>query len=302
MNETKLCKLEECNLDNLKLLERYRAIMINKGSTQRSIDAFCDQDLSLLLRYLGNKSLNDITHMDIENFLYYCQIERKNGSEALNRKYTSMNSFFTQLIKRDLLQIKNPLDKIDRPKVVKKPRGYLNPEEIKKMVDYAKSIEDIRSLTLIELMYSSGCRISEIYQLNRDSLNFNELSFKVLGKGNKIRDCIFSEDAKVAIQEYLKTRDDDLEPLFISREHNRLSRSAMRISIKKIAKGAGIKKNVFCHLLRHSIATNSVKSGISLHSIQMLLGHSSINSTQIYAKSHLFDVRNQFNKVYDQVQ
>jgi len=302
LNNTQLCKLEECNPENIKLLKRYEMIMKNKQATARSIEAFVKFDIPIFLRFIKDKHVADVTSKDIEEFFFYCQSERNNGSEALSRKYTSLNSFYNQLIRKDYIDCKNILLKVDKPKVRKKPRGYLKPEEIKAMIDYAKSINDLRSLSIIELMYSSGCRISEIFQLNRDSINYTELKFTVLGKGDRIRTCVLSKSASDAILAYLDTRDDNLEPLFISREHNRLSRSAMRNSVKKIAKGAGIERNVFCHLLRHSIATNSIKAGVKLQDIKLLLGHSSISSTEIYAKQNILEVRNEFNKVYDQVQ
>jgi len=302
LNNTQLCRLEECNPENLLLLKKYEMIMQNKQATKRSIEAFVKFDIPLFLRFIKDKHVADVTSKDIEEFFFYCQTERNNGAEALCRKYTSLNSFYTQLIRKEYINCPNVMMKVDKPKIRRKPRGYLKPEEIKAMIDYAKKIDDKRSLALILLFYSSGCRLSEIYQLNRDSINYDELKFSVLGKGDRIRTCVLSQNAKDAILEYLATRDDNLEPLFISREHNRLSRSAIRRSIKKIAKRAGIERNVFVHTLRHSVATNSIKAGIKLQDIKLLLGHASIASTEIYAKQNILEVRDEFNKVYEQVQ
>ncbi len=98
---TELCKLNECNPENLKLLKTFEMILVSNGKTQRSIEAFCKDELPLFFRFIKNKAIQDVTHHDISDFLYYCLKERKNGAQALNRKRTALNSFFTHLIKKD---------------------------------------------------------------------------------------------------------------------------------------------------------------------------------------------------------
>lgn len=256
-----------------------------------SIKAICEIDIPLFLRFIGEKLLKEITHHDLEDFLFYCQNERNNGSAALGRKQTSLNSFFTTLIRKEYLDFKNPMDKIDKIKVRKKVRGHMTIEEIRQMLDYTDSINDLRSGALISLLFSSGCRLTEIYQLDKKTMNFESLQFKVLGKGDKERICIFSDEAKTRILKYIDSRTDLLDYLFVSREHNRLSKKGIEESVKSIAIKAGIEQNVFPHLYRHSTAMALLEANIPLEKIQLVLGHSNISSTQIYAHGNIQDVQ-----------
>lgn len=288
---TTLFELKECNKENIKLLDRYKMLCKNKGLTYMSIKAICEIDIPLFLRFIGEKLLKEITHHDLEDFLFYCQNERNNGSAALGRKQTSLNSFFTTLIRKEYLDFKNPMDKIDKIKVRKKVRGHMTIEEIRQMLDYTDSINDLRSGALISLLFSSGCRLTEIYQLDKKTMNFESLQFKVLGKGDKERICIFSDEAKTRILKYIDSRTDLLDYLFVSREHNRLSKKGIEESVKSIAIKAGIEQNVFPHLYRHSTAMALLEANIPLEKIQLVLGHSNISSTQIYAHGNIQDVQ-----------
>lgn len=251
------------NEDNLKLLSKYRMLCRNKGLTKETIKAF-ECDLKLFFRYIGDKSIETITHRDIEEFMYYCQEERGNSNDAINRKFTSLNGFYKTLIKKEYLNIVNPMDKLDKPKLRKKVKDYLTEDEIAKIFNYLEKENDLRGLAFFQLAYSSACRISEIHQLNRDSLNMQKRSFKVLGKGEKERDCLFSETARDCIQTYLASRKDNLEPLFLSRENNRWSKRAMQVFVKNVVKAVGINKHITPHSLRHSILTNLRLNGCPL--------------------------------------
>ena len=286
------------NEDNLKLLSKYRMLCRNKGLTKETIKAF-ECDLKLFFRYIGDKSIEIITHRDIEEFMYYCQEERGNSNDAINRKFTSLNGFYKTLIKKEYLNIVNPMDKLDKPKLRKKVKDYLTEDEIAKIFNYLEKENDLRGLAFFQLAYSSACRISEIHQLNRDSLNMQKRSFKVLGKGEKERDCLFSETARDCIQTYLASRKDNLEPLFLSRENNRWSKRAMQVFVKNVVKAVGINKHITPHSLRHSILTNLRLNGYPLEDLQLLAGHESIGTTQQkYTHVGLEDVRSKFDDFY----
>jgi integrase/recombinase XerD len=234
------------HVDNQKILQRYMMYCRNKGLTQESIKAICRNDIPMFLSFIGDKSLSEVNHMDIEDFFVYCTEDRKNTIPTLGRKYTSLNSFFNTLIKQELLPItRNPLDKVAKPKIRRKVRPYLTLEEYQQLLNYVDSIRDLRGAALVSLFFSSACRLTEIYQLNRQDLNYEARRFKVLGKGQKERICLFSEDASARVQAYISSRRDDLEPLFISREHNRWSKKAIQNYIRDAGLAAGIKKH--CH-------------------------------------------------------
>lgn len=279
------------NRHNERLLQRYAMLCKNKGLTPASIDAIINNDLRLFLDFIGDKNLEDVTNIDIEDFLDYCMNERNNGSAALNRKYTSINTFYETLIRKDYINCKNPMYKVDKIKLRKKVRGHLTIEEIQRIFDYIDRVGDLRAGAIFSLFFSSGIRLSELYSLNRDSLDFERRQFKVIGKGQKERICIFSEDAKNRILKYLESRTDDNPALFISREGNRMSKKAIQNLVKNIAKRAGIEKNIFPHLLRHTTAMWLLKNGVELDKIQVILGHSNVSTTQVYARNNIDDVQ-----------
>jgi len=290
-----LCKLEECNKDNLKHLSRYETICRNKGLTDRSIEAFCKGDIPLYLRYIKDKPLEQTSHIDIEDFFDYCTKERKNGDAALDRKYVALNSFFKAMIKKEYLDMKNPLDKVDPIKVRTKIRDFLTDDEIQAIYDFVKG--DKRGLALTSLLFSSGCRLSELYQLNKASLDFTTRRFKVLGKGDKEGVCIFSEFASEKIKEYLAPRKDDIPALFLSRQHNRWSKKAIQCYVKNAGVRSGIIKNVHPHIFRHGRAMSLLKKGAPLDVIQNVLRHASIATTQIYAHQNINDVQDKIDQL-----
>ncbi|WP_099192242.1 tyrosine-type recombinase/integrase [Tepidibacter mesophilus] len=286
------------NPANEKLLNRYKMLCKNKGLTTESIKAI-HSDLTVLLRFLGDKNLNDVTNIDLEDFLQYCMEDRQNGQYAISRKFSTINMFFQTMIKKDYLNIKNPMDKIDKIKIHPRHRDPLTEKEMEQIFKYLEDENDIRGLALYSLFYSSGCRLTEIWQLNRNNLNFNNRQFKVIGKGQKERMCVFSEYAKQNILKYIESRKDNLEALFISRENNRLSKKSIQDSIKNIAKRAGITKNVHPHILRHSAGFRCRRAGVAIENIQLFLGHSDPGVTaQIYARGNLAEVQNIFDEVY----
>jgi len=284
--------------ENLKILDRYRQHCKNKGLTQESIKAACSVDIPMFLRFIGDKRLQDITHLDIEDFMAYCADTRKNKPQSIARKYTSISSFFKAVIRQELAPIvKNPVDKVDKPKHRKKVRPYLTIEEYKKLLEHVDFIGDLRGGAVISFYFSSACRLTEGWQQNKDSLNFQTRRFKVLGKGEKERTCVFSEDARDRIQKYIDSRTDTCEALFISREGTRWSKRAIQKYVKDIGKKAGLSKNVHPHLFRHTRAMALLKSGVQLQEIQRLLGHESIATTQIYAHTDMDSVQGTVDSV-----
>lgn len=277
------------NEENERLLKRYLMICQNRGLTRKTIDGF-SVDMKVFLRWLGDKNIKEVTHDDCDNFLFYCQETRNNGDQALARKFTTLNSFFKTMIKKDYLD-KNPMDKLDKVKIRKKQRGHLTDNEMQQVFDYLESINDLRGLALFSLLFSSGIRLSELYQLNRDSLDFENRRFKVLGKGDKERICIFSEYAKQNILNYLGSRADNLEPLFISREQNRLSKRAIQRIVKLSVYRSGLTQEITPHCIRHSCAMSLLKKGVPLNIIQVVLGHENIATTQIYAHNNIDDAQ-----------
>ncbi len=289
--------LQDINPENKRLLDRYEMICRNKGLSEQTIKAYCKFDIPLFLKFIGDMALKDADDKVCEDFLFYCQLERKNQDQALSRKFTTLNSFYKTMIKRGYLTL-NPFDKLDGIKIKKKVREHLTPSEIKQVFDYLEKEKDQRSLAIFALFFYSGVRLSELYQLNRNDLIWETRKFKVLGKGQKERVCIFSDYAKAKLLDYLSNRKDNYECLFLSRQNNRLSRRRLQEIVKSKIKEAGIEKDLSPHNLRHSCAMWLLHSGLPLDKIQIVLGHENISTTQIYAHNNINDVQDLVDNIH----
>lgn len=220
----------------------------------------------------------------------------------------ALRGFLTYLSKRDIPSL-SP-EKIELPKVSRKQVTFLHFDEITRMLEAIDTNDEVglRDRAIIELLFSSGLRVSELANLNRDHVNTRRREFMVRGKGQKDRPVFIGEVAAEHVEDYLKTRLDNLPPLFLSYSRNNLSsrsgdyrrltaRSIQRI-ISKYAGLAGITKHVSPHTMRHSFATDLLMNGADLRSVQTMLGHSNISTTQIYTHvtdAHLREVYEKFH-------
>lgn len=281
--------------NNEKLVKRYLSIR-DRSITQRSKKAFA-WDLKVFLDYLGDTPISEVTHMDIDGFLEYCKDERNNGDASLSRKYNTLNMFFKTMIAKEYLIMKNPLDKVEKVKVRGKTRGHISLDEYKQIMRHLDSKNDLRGKALISLLYSSAIRVSEIHRLDITDLDFDNREFIVLGKGEKDRLCVFSEEAKEHVQRYLQSREDNLPALFISREGNRLSVRAIQEFIKNVGLNV-LNKNIHPHLFRHGTAMLLLDNGMPLDEIQKVLGHENIGTTQIYARTSMKRVKKNADDIF----
>ncbi len=202
-------------------------------------------------------------------------------------------------------------EKVELPHVVRKQVSFLNEDELRRLfsaIDPGSNI-GLRDRAIIGLLYSSGLRVSELVALNRDTVNLKRREFMVRGKGQKDRPVFISEDAAGLIQSYLAVRSDSLKPLFIryggaeqidnSGDYGRLTPRSVQRFVSHYAALAGITKKVSPHTLRHSFATGLLMNGADLRSVQTMLGHSNISTTQIYTHvtdPHLKEIHERFHK------
>lgn len=201
-------------------------------------------------------------------------------------------------------------DKIKLPKVSRKQVTFLHFDEVARLLDTVPLDEEagLRDRAILELLFSSGLRVSELVNLNRGHINTKRREFMVRGKGQKDRPVFISKAAAERVDEYLAARLDNLPPLFLSYSRNNVStqsgdyrrltpRSIQRM-INKYAKLAGITKHVSPHTMRHSFATDLLMNGADLRSVQSMLGHSNISTTQVYTHvtdEHLRDIHERFH-------
>ncbi len=221
----------------------------------------------------------------------------------------ALRSFLRYLNTRRDINTLNP-DKIDLPKSDSRIVEFLSPEQIGRLLN-APQISDViglRDRTILEVLFSTGLRVSELAKLNRDQINLERQEFGVKGKGNKIRVVFLSDSACEWLKRYLDKREDTYKPLFIhysgirseirNGEKMRLtSRSVERI-VKKYSKKAGLPIDAHPHTLRHSFATDLLIGGADLRSVQEMLGHESIRTTQVYThvtNKHLKEVYQKYH-------
>lgn len=239
------------------------------------------------------KPLAAITTMDLRMYLAARCKNMKASSK--NNQISILKAFFGWLHDEDYIP-KNPAAKLKQTKEPKRLRNALSEEEVE-LIRQA-CITD-REKALVEFIYSSGARLSEIVGVDISALNWHEQTLRVIGKGDKEREVCFSTKAKILLKKYLKSREDNNEALFVAGKYpyNRLGGRSIEREISKIAKRAGLDKGVFPHLLRHSYATHKLNSGMPLHILQGLMGHETPSTTQIYAKTSRENMIHEYRKI-----
>lgn len=226
-----------------------------------------------------NKKVSDISTSDIRNYLALSPHLKKS---TIGSKLTVLKSFFAWLLTEGYTQY-NPAAKIKTPKIPKLKSKSLDIEELEMLRESCKTR---RQRAFLEVFYATGCRINEIYKLNKDDIDLQEMSSNVIGKGNKEREVYLSYRAMFHLKQYLDSRKDDCPALFVTerRPIRRLTESGILREVKKIAGYAGLGHKVSPHILRHTFATLTLNNGADLTAVQELLGHASPHTTLRYAR------------------
>ena len=224
------------------------------------------------------KKVEDVTAADVRVYL-----GRFSGQKisSISTKLSVLKSFFGWLTAEEILP-RDPTTRIKPPKKEKRLPKALSIEELEML---REACGNVRQRALIEVMYATGCRLSEVFAMDRDDINQAQQSCRVIGKGNKEREVYFSFKAMYHLRKYLLTREDITPSLFVTerKPHRRLSRRGIQLEINKIAAAAGMTKHVTPHTLRHTFATLTLNNGADLVAVQELLGHENPATTQIYA-------------------
>ena len=221
----------------------------------------------------------------------------------------ALRGFLKYLAKRDIKSLDPSL--VELPHVHREQVTFLHYDEVEEMLEQVDTSTEsgLRDRAIIELLYSGGLRVSELVGLNRDSINLERREFMVRGKGSKDRPIFISEACADWVQEYLDARTDSLPALFLNNSRNtqavdtsgdyrRMTPRSVERIVKKYARLAGITKHVSPHTLRHSFATDLLMNGADIRSVQSMLGHADISTTQIYTHvtdPHLKEVHERFH-------
>ena len=287
---------------------------IEGGRSQNTIRNY-SLYLERFIEFAGDIEVVKITSEMIRRYrLWLNRYKNDNDGKALSiltQSYhlIALRGFLTYLSRRDIPSLS--ADKIILPKTVRKQVTFLQYDEVVNLIDNIPldSEQGLRDRAIIELLFSSGLRVSELVNLNRDHINLKRREFMVRGKGQKDRPVFVSQHAAEQVENYLQARQDSLPALFLnysrrstkpttSGDYRRLSARSIRRMISHYARLAGITKHVSPHTMRHSFATDLLMNGADLRSVQSLLGHSSISTTQVYTHvtdQHLKDIHERFH-------
>ena len=266
------------------LIQTYSEYLIfQKGLSPNTVDSYIS-DLKKLSLYLQD---SEISQQSIEN--YFLDISDFNYSTSTKKRFhSSIKNFLKYLDEEEnILQIK--LSEL-RLKSIRKLPEVLSVEDIEKMINAYKHDDFLnsRNKTIIDVLYSTGCRVSELCNINLSDLDLVDNSLKLKGKGSKQRIVPIGSELKLNLLKYLKIRENFInskgEPLFLTKSRNSLDRTAVFRIIKSTALKASLDTNIHPHTLRHSAATHMLEGGCDLRTVQEFLGHSSVSTTQIYTK------------------
>lgn len=306
-------------METLELINDFlESLEVEKGRKKNTIEDYrhyLELFYEITSEYVSEKySPKEITPELLRKYrLRLNRYENEKGEtlSTLTQSYhlIALRGFLKYLAKRKIPSLDHSL--VELPKTERKQVTFLHYDEIVSLLENIPSDTEtgLRDRAIIELLFSGGLRISELINLNRDSINLERREFVVRGKGSKDRPIFISNSAAEAIKDYLYARHDSLPALFLNNSKNqqpvdtsgdfrRLTPRSIERIIEKYARLAGITKHVTPHTLRHSFATDLLMNGADIRSVQALLGHSDISTTQIYTHvtdAHLKDVHKRFH-------
>lgn len=298
--------MPEPSLNELKT-EFLEYLEIEKNRSQLTIRNY-DHYLSRFLEWAKVERPGEIDAPLVRNFrIYLNRFEDKKGRQlkrvTQNYYVIALRGFLKFMAKRDIMTLAS--EKIELGKAKDRDVEFLELDEVQRLLAAAKGgrLEDLRDRAIMELLFSTGLRVSELAKLDIENVNLNTGEFSVRGKGDKIRLVFLSPSSIKALKEYLERRKDVSPALFIglsrnSKEAARLTARSVERIIKKYAVRAGIVKKITPHTLRHSFATDLLRNGADIRSVQAMLGHSSITTTQVYThvtNRHLKDIHDRFH-------
>lgn len=267
------------NIDNNSLgyLQEFLEAFRQNGKSAGTVEQY-QGHLGRVLSYIG-KNVQDIEDDDLIDYMHKYRQLRQVSGRYLNNMRLVFNSFFRWLQRRKVI-LRNPVDGLEPIKyrqTVKKP---LSAEELEKV---RCACERERDLAIVEFLYSSAVRVSELTALNRDDICWESDDVMVLGKGNKEREVYLNARAHLHLRQYLETRKDDNPALFVGEKfpHERLTRAGVEYIISKLGVAAGV-DNVHPHRFRRTSATDLLRMGMPIEQVQELLGHTKIETTRIY--------------------
>ncbi|OGC08422.1 site-specific tyrosine recombinase XerD [candidate division WOR-1 bacterium RIFCSPLOWO2_12_FULL_45_9] len=277
-------------------------IKIERGYSENTVTSY-QRDLSQFQKFSRVEDPRKVDRETVKNFLEHLY-DNGFSVSSTERKLACLKSFFHYLLREDKITV-DPTSDIKLPKKAKRLPKALSISETIKLISAPreKNYIALRNAALLELLYASGMRASETVGLNTSDINFEVAFVKCLGKGSKERIVPINKITLKAIKEYLdKSRPEfpqhDKEALFLDKNGKRLTRQGLWLVIKKYVKMTGVKEKTSPHTLRHSFATHLLEKGADLRSVQEMLGHADISTTQIYTSVSRERLKRMYNKAH----
>lgn len=263
-----------------QLVKMYLVIKKTEGLSDGTLKNY-HLILTLFFKWC-NKQPEEVVANDIRMFLYFYQQERKISSRTLD-KYREMICWFFNWAHKEEYLTRNPAISIKAIKYEQKERQALTQLELEYLRLACKTPRD---KAILEFFYSTGCRVTELIGVKKEDIDWKNNSVHLFGKGQKHRTSFINAKCEIALKEYLKTRKDNNEYLFVStrKPNNQLTKSAVEKIIRELANSSGIAKHITPHILRHTTATQAVNNGMPIEGVSKLLGHANVATTMIYAK------------------
>ena len=265
------------------------SLIIEKGLSKNTIQSY-ESDIYQLYQWnlsKNKKRITEIKKFDTSQYISYL-FSQNLKSSSVNRKISSLKTFFNFLLKKKLIEVNPFADQIMPKKPVSLPKS-ISEDDVVKLLDAPKedSLIGIRDRAMLELLYASGVRISELVNIKFSDLDLERNIIKVFGKGSKERLVPFGEDAAQCISAYIDERKKNkslasIKYIFLNNRGKKISRHAFWHRLKEYCLEIGLKQDISPHTLRHAFATHLLNRGADLRSVQVLLGHSDLSTTQIY--------------------
>ena len=287
--------MQTSNKEDSNLRSFLNYLLVDKGLSNNTVKAY-EADISSFFQWLDNEDLKykDLQEDHINKYISFL-FQRKMRSSSVNRKISSIKSFYIFLVKRNFVK-NSPLNDLVTPKQEKYLPESMSEAEVDKLLnspDVSNKIEN-RDKAMIEMLYATGMRISELVNLKITDVDMKRCVVKVFGKGSKERLVPFGETALDSLKSYLNDREQSSsKEIFLSNRGKKMTRVAFWQRVKIYLIRENLKNSISPHTLRHAFATHLLNRGADLRSVQLLLGHSDLSTTQIYthiAKQRLSDV------------
>ena len=285
---------------NKEISDYMNYLSLERRLSDNTIDGY-KRDLYDFYKFV-NKSYKDVNVGDIVKYITY--LNNKISAKSINRHIVSIKNFFKYLERNDLIK-NNPCTDITGLKTPKKMPRVLSEEDINKLLDIKLTdAYSYRNKAMLELMYSSGLRVSELLNLELSNIDFNMNLVRIYGKGNKERIVPIDDIATKYLYEYINIYRNTLlknnvsNILFLNSRGDKLSRQGFFKILREIALEKGIKRDISPHTLRHSFATHLLDHGADLRSIQTMLGHENIETTQIYTHVSNNYIKENYNEAH----